>query len=527
VVRPRTCRRADDRRGRIGVVTDEERVTEEVRVADTERVTDEGATDGGGTDGGGTDEGATDEGVVDASGAAALPDNVADAVLVPALELAVVVARVSSQMRPPHPVPKGLRSLTRFTKLPSSARPVVRKVLDDDPEFRARVAAAADQIEIPRASSLYLHRPDGWVGELATLAEAASDADAAADAGRAERALQRRLAGAEERITRRDEAVLAARAEASRATDDLTAERRARRQAEERLEGLARRLASLEAERDSARRRADEQAARAEDLERRLSDATTGRQEADAERALELDAARVARAAAEARADAATGRIDVLSAAVADATSATEGLTEALGRALDALGWGPAPTSAEAAVLPTGVGRGVTLPRALRGRVRAVPLRQPRRLPPAVFDDSAEAAAFLVRVPGMLVLVDGYNVTLSTWSDLPIATQRVRLIDACAELAARSAAEVLIVFDGAEEPGDLPPLPGRPRVRWRFSPPGVEADDVLLGLVADLDQSRPVTVASSDRRVRDGARDLGANAISTPQLVSALRREQP
>jgi predicted RNA-binding protein with PIN domain len=144
-----------------------------------------------------------------------------------------------------------------------------------------------------------------------------------------------------------------------------------------------------------------------------------------------------------------------------------------------------------------------------------------------VFDDSAEAAAFLVRVPGMLVLVDGYNVTLSTWSDLPIASQRARLIDACAELAARSAAEVLIVFDGAEEPGDLPPMPGRPRVRWRFSPPGVEADDVLLGLVADLDPSRPVTVASSDRRVRDGARDLGANAISTPQLVSALRREQP
>ena len=85
---------------------------------------------------------------------------------------------------------------------------------------------------------------------------------------------------------------------------------------------------------------------------------------------------------------------------------------------------------------------------------------------------------------------------------------------------------MLIVFDGAEEPGDLPPVPGRPRVRWRFSPPGIEADDVLLGMVADLDPSRPVAVASSDGRVRDGARELGANAISTPQLLSALRREQ-
>ena len=159
----------------------------------------------------------------------------------------------------------------------------------------------------------------------------------------------------------------------------------------------------------------------------------------------------------------------------------------------------------------------------------------PRRLPapvgadasafPAVFDDSREAAEHLVRVPGMLVLVDGYNVTLSAWQDLPISTQRSRLVDACNELVARSGADVLIVFDGAEEPADLRAAGSISRVRWRFSPVDVEADDVLLDLVAGLDPSRPVTVASSDRRVRDGARLLGANAISTPQLLAVLRRD--
>ncbi len=144
-----------------------------------------------------------------------------------------------------------------------------------------------------------------------------------------------------------------------------------------------------------------------------------------------------------------------------------------------------------------------------------------------MFDDSAEAAEHLVRVRGMLVLVDGYNVTLTTWRDLPIAAQRSRLIDACAELAARSGSEVMVVFDGAEEPEDVARASGRPGVRWRFSPGGVDADDVLLGMVADLDPARPVTVASSDRRVRDGARQLGANAISTSQLLGALRRERP
>ena len=164
-------------------------------------------------------------------------------------------------------------------------------------------------------------------------------------------------------------------------------------------------------------------------------------------------------------------------------------------------------------------------PSASPARRRQGAVRTPQPLPPAVFDDSREAAEHLVRVPNMLVLVDGYNVTLTRWHDLPIAAQRARLIDACAELAARSGSELMIVFDGAEEPDDLTRSSGRPGVRWRFSPAGIDADDILLGLVGDVDPGRPVVVASSDRRVRDGARRLGANAISTPQLLSTLRRE--
>ena len=151
--------------------------------------------------------------------------------------------------------------------------------------------------------------------------------------------------------------------------------------------------------------------------------------------------------------------------------------------------------------------------------------RAPQPLPPALFDDSREAAEHLVRVPDMVVLVDGYNATMSAWSGLPIARQRDRLIDACAELAARAGTEVLVVFDGAEEPRDMAPQMARRGVRWRFSPVDVEADDVLLDLVAGLDPARPVMVASSDLRVRDGARSLGANAISTSQLFALLRRD--
>jgi len=47
-------------------------------------------------------------------------------------------------------------------------------------------------------------------------------------------------------------------------------------------------------------------------------------------------------------------------------------------------------------------------------------------LPPGIFDDSVEAAEHLVRVPGVVLLVDGYNVSQLGWADLPIAEQRQR-----------------------------------------------------------------------------------------------------
>jgi predicted RNA-binding protein with PIN domain len=456
------------------------------------------------------------------------PAAAADALVVPALELAIIVARHSGQVRPPVPVPRGIKSLTRFTRLPASARPVVRKVIEEDEEFRGRVAAAADQIDIPRGAWLYLHRPEGWADELAALAEAAADADAEAEAGRADRSLQRRLAGAEDRVARLDEALLLARAEAVRAADELAGERKARREADARVAALTRKVSTLEGERDHARAQVEELVARSNVLEGEVGRAAAGAGDAAAAIARatqERDDARARAAAAEARAAAASVTSAEVSAAVSDGASAAAALAAALSRAADALrsdSGGPPPETlaVTAPVEPVA-------PRPARARRAARRSgRQLQPLPPAVFDDSREAAEHLVRVPGMLVLVDGYNVTLTRWHDLPIAAQRARLIDACAELAARSGSEVMIVFDGAEEPEDLARSSGRPGVRWRFSPGGVDADDVLLGMVADLDLDRPVAVASSDRRVRDGARSLGANAISTSQLLTALRREE-
>jgi predicted RNA-binding protein with PIN domain len=129
-----------------------------------------------------------------------------------------------------------------------------------------------------------------------------------------------------------------------------------------------------------------------------------------------------------------------------------------------------------------------------------------------------------VRVPGVVVVVDGYNVSQTGWPDVAIAEQRRRLVDALAEMAARTGADVRVVFDGSEDamPGIVPSTARA--VRTSFSPPGVEADQVVVDLAARLRPDRTVVVATSDREVQQGAARAGANVISTPQLLGVLRR---
>jgi predicted RNA-binding protein with PIN domain len=150
--------------------------------------------------------------------------------------------------------------------------------------------------------------------------------------------------------------------------------------------------------------------------------------------------------------------------------------------------------------------------------------RVPVALPGGLFDDTVEAAEHLLRTPGAVLVVDGYNVTMAGWPELGAADQRRRLVVALSDLAARTATRVEVVFDGAEvEPLSIPRV-ARQLVRVRFSEPGVEADDVVIDLVSRIPASTPVVVASSDKRVRAGARRGGANLLHARQLVAVLRR---
>lgn len=500
-----------------------------------------------------------------------------DALLRPACEAALEVARVGSAAAPPVPVPGPLRPLVRFARLNDAAIATVRRVLDADATFRAHVLAtygiAGMRDHLDEASLLFLERPTGWVERLEELSGVAAVAAATASATRAEVSAARRLEVVQAALDRAEAALAPLRdgAEASRA--QLAEERRARRTAESELGRLRKRVGELEGEAagrstpapSSGRSEAGATAPEVEgdrqaEVGADVVAASTAAVAAAEERAERAEAqARRAGAEALARARAAASLVPpepappaepgpgldrrALEAAVSAAAGAVRSLADALGLVAQALappavddgrwaveevsaspvaehgaaddgGWPPAGT------VPWGTRRGAASPPRARAGSGS---RTPAPLPPAIFDHTTAAASHLLQVPGMLVLVDGYNVTRSTKDELRLPDQRRWLLDTAAGAAARTGAEFEVVFDGAAagRPADGPRRLG---VQVRFTSADEEADDALLAIVVALPVGRPVTVVSDDRRVRDGAHRLGANVLGVGQLVEAMRR---
>lgn len=125
----------------------------------------------------------------------------------------------------------------------------------------------------------------------------------------------------------------------------------------------------------------------------------------------------------------------------------------------------------------------------------------------------------LLELPRVHLIIDGYNVSKSAWEDTPLERQRTRLVSELAGVAARSSAEVTVVFDGAEVAASPPSARG---VRVRFSPAGVTADDVIARLVTAEPSGRPVVVVSSDAEVAAHARRQGARPASASALVGLM-----
>ena len=146
--------------------------------------------------------------------------------------------------------------------------------------------------------------------------------------------------------------------------------------------------------------------------------------------------------------------------------------------------------------------------------------RTPLALPGGVVGTSGAAGEHLFR-SGASILIDGYNVAKLAWPNLDLAGQRVVLLDAMENLGRRFGSDITVVFDGSDVIGAS--AEGRRIVRVVFSPAGVIADDVIRDEVGRLPPTRSVVVVTNDQEIVRDVRALGANTMTSDQLIAMIR----
>jgi predicted RNA-binding protein with PIN domain len=424
----------------------------------------------------------------DEGGALLLPDAVRQRVV--ALTLEALEGMGDERL------PANVRPVMRFApqrRARLAAGPVATALHDED--FRSRVAArvrpgraelaaalergepvAADPIEV--AAVAYLLRPDGWRQALTDAVARIDDETQAAAPREAELdRLRRQVEEARAELTdvrsRLREQVARLKADNADLRRKLGAERSKSKEAAEEAERL--RAAHDDAERQGSAAQTELRRMRAR-IDELADEVLRARQSDRAERGGEALRARLL--------------LDAL-------LAAAQGLRREL--ALPPVETLPADTVGPSDERPVATAGGRALDPA----------------DPALLEQ-------LLAVPRAHLVIDGYNVTKLEWGG-SLEEQRTRLLRELAPVAARSGAEVTVVFDGADlrhRPTVAPPR----GVRVRFSPAGVTADEVVRDLVRAEPEGRTVVVVSSDREVAGFAAKAGARPIPSVALLRLLDR---
>ena len=395
----------------------------------------------------------------------------------PMLNLALRVAKKGERAKPPRPAPAKVKSVMKFSKVPTKAKEDVFETLDTDEAFRARVAKAATEAKVGRTAMMFLERPDGWREFVDTMVEAAEGplVEPTSQTAHVEEPQEptstdvdqarRELADAQTVLSERDSTIETLETELNESRDEVA------------------RLQEANTDLVAQRQRAVSELKQTEQvMVRHVAERKRLEQLTETMTIAQLSTDQVGGAVTNSEVRSA---VDAMTETIASLQGQVDALREA------------------------------ATPEAV-----AVQRRVPLAVPNGLFDDSVEYAEYLLTIPGMTVLIDGYNVTKERHREMEIDVQRDWLLNGLATLAARNRAHFQVVFDGDDV--DAPNPKTHDRVRHRFTPAGIEADDEIIDSVAAMDRTKPVTVVSSDRRVRAGAKKSGANLLHSHQLLHFL-----
>ncbi len=394
-----------------------------------------------------------------------------------ALEFAVLMAKEGRKFKPPMKYPKGLEKYLKMSRIPGTSLPSIRRTVEADEAFRSRIATGALPELVDPIGRLWLERPTGWEADIRQLVAEAEASTAATVAANEFKRAEKRRDAAETAATR-------ARAE---------------------VVVLQERIAERDSVIDGLRSDAVKLAESVDQLRSELVDTRNEVRHARDREAAALDKLQAAESAREAafaaQGEAEVVRDDVLADRATLAAERSElarlaAGAEALARQLSHLAappvdGDPKPVNRKALALPGGV-----------------------------MGDSSAAGEYLLR-SGASILVDGYNVAKLAWPQLDLAGQRVVLLDAIENLTRRFGSDITVVFDGADLVGAA--ADGRRIVRVVFSPAEVTADDVIRDEVRRLPVSRPVVVVTNDQEIVRDVRSMGANTMTSDQLLVLMR----
>jgi predicted RNA-binding protein with PIN domain len=397
-------------------------------------------------------------------------------------------------------------------------QPEVAAALDTwDPASTLEVVEeAAKRADLPLlASALYAARPRGWAFGLGAICAAFDRHRVEQEEGDELRARDMQIAALEESRRRADAGRIDAEQAASRLERELREERKGRRAREDQAakEVAEARKVADEAERLLAKARADTEAAGAR-LER----------EAERARAAEQERRELRRELSEAqRKAAAVPRAPVLRPgdlqALVDAGDLARRLADGLGGVADKARQ-LLPEQANTSS-PAKTEKGGSAPTKGDGKPGRVTRRPLAPIPRGMAADDPKAVDAMLRTQHVVLVVDGYNVSMLAWGDASPSEQRERLLAALAGLQMRTRAGIIVVFDGADVEDVR--TPRRPGLKVMFSPADEEADAVVVREASALPSHVPVIVASSDGWVANKARQVGARVVTSVTLLELLR----
>ncbi len=458
------------------------------------------------------------------------------AALTPVLEAAIVVARADEAGTPARTAPAELRHFLRFSRLPKSALGQVRRVMEHDDAFRERVlevlTESGSSRSLGRAAhvelvSTWLARPPGWRESLAEmLPRTVGEQGAVPPAHGANGASRVAPARAQNTTSPKvEKALAAARADRAQAAEALSAAKAERAAARSERRRVAAELAAVQSERADLLARVESTeaelfVARAVAAELREELDSVERSLRMARRENEILRRQAAKAELE-QADAVARGTREMRTALAGAMELAERLRSDLVAALaheefvlevDSAAYAPQRPSSRSGA---------------RRRGRRVAMRPP----PGLDEHSLQTVAAWCEAPGLVVLLDGYNVAhalsrpqgsrpAATDGDVP-ARLRASLTALLSPWATRSAAEIVVVFDGVTE------LAASDAGRTPFSvvfSRGRNADDEIVVRIESVAADRPVVVVTADRDLATRVARVGGNVVAPDTFIELLRR---